>query len=437
MSSRPGINVVGFVSGNLGIGVVARQLVKTLVARGHPVAVLDLDPGYGRVGFDMSAAEHFVAAESDLPYDINVWVVGADQLVPRARHVCGSPHLQGRFNAMYVWWELPHVPAHWVAAARVFDALIAGSEFVQEALRNAVPGLPVLLAGTPVVLPDGVMPTRARFGLPSDGFLAFLGFEPASDPERKNPFAGIHAFKSAFANQPDARLVIKLNNAGAESRAQDRVKQLEQLAAEDARLVLIKDRLPYDELLGLYAVCDVVISLHRSEGLGLIPLEAMRLGRPAVATGWSGNMTYMSHANSALVRFSFRATDDNSMHYSPQSTGMHSFWAEPDLEHAAALLRWLANDRQALADLSAAAVRDSAEYNRRALRADFIDEVVALHARRHLLPDHDFKVSLARISSAVADLDWRRKTPMGRLAARLRWRAQALFRTFGRLGQAR
>ena len=431
MSSRPGINVIGFISGNLGIGVVARQLVKTLAARGHPVAALDLDPGQGRAGFDMSASMHFVASEADLPHDINIWVVGADQLVLRARQVCQSPRLQSQFNAMYVWWELPHVPAHWVAAARVFDTLIAGSEFVQETLRNAVPGVPVLLASTPVALPNGVMPARGRFGLPGDGFLAFLGFEPASDPERKNPFAGIYAFKSAFLGRQDTRLVIKLNNAGAEPRAQDRVKQLEQLAAEDDRLILIKDRLPYDELLGLYALCDVTISLHRSEGLGLIPLEGMRLGRPAVATGWSGNMTYMTHANSALVRFSFRAIDDASMYYSPRSTGIHSFWAEPDLEHAAALLRWLSSDRDALAAMSAAAARDAAEYNHRALQAAFIDEVVALHARRHLVSTRNFDRLFDAISSAIEDLAWRGKTRSEQFAARLRWRTQAVARALG------
>ena len=207
--------------------------------------------------------------------------------------------------------------------------------------------------------------------------------------------------------------------------------------AADDRLIIIKERLPYDELLGLYALCDVIISLHRSEGLGLIPLEAMRFGCPAVATGWSGNMTYMNHSNSALVRFSFRATDAGSMYYSPKSTGLHSFWAEPDVEHAAALLRWLEADRGALAAMSAAAERDAAEYNRRALQADFIDDIAALCARRHLLARRDFAKLQERISLAVAELDWRGKTRLEQFTDRLRWRAQAVAGAFGRRASAR
>ncbi len=41
---------------------------------------------------------------------------------------------------------------------------------------------------------------------------------------------------------------------------------------------------------GLMALSDIVISTHRSEGFGLICAEAMRLGKPVIATGWSGNL---------------------------------------------------------------------------------------------------------------------------------------------------
>ena len=52
--------------------------------------------------------------------------------------------------------------------------------------------------------------------------------------------------------------------------------------------------LPRARVNGLLAACDAVVSLHRSEGFGLILAEAMYLGKPVVATGWSGNMDFMN-----------------------------------------------------------------------------------------------------------------------------------------------
>ena len=42
----------------------------------------------------------------------------------------------------------------------------------------------------------------------------------------------------------------------------------------------------------LTACADIVLSLHRGEGFGLVMAEAMLLGKPVVATGWSGNTDY-------------------------------------------------------------------------------------------------------------------------------------------------
>ena len=61
--------------------------------------------------------------------------------------------------------------------------------------------------------------------------------------------------------------------------------------------------LPPADMSGLMADVDIVLSLHRSEGFGLVPAEAMQLGKPVVATGWSGNMDFMNERNSAPVSY--------------------------------------------------------------------------------------------------------------------------------------
>jgi len=54
---------------------------------------------------------------------------------------------------------------------------------------------------------------------------------------------------------------------------------------------------------GLVASADVVLSLHRAEGFGLLLAEAMLHEVPVVATNWSGNVDFMSAEDSGLVGY--------------------------------------------------------------------------------------------------------------------------------------
>lgn len=413
MNMRPGVNVIGCASGNLGLGVVARQMVRLLEHRGHPVAVHDLDPGRGRRGADLSLESLFVPNIDDLPHPINLWVLAADTILGAGRDICNSPTLKQRFNAVSVWWELPHVLPEWTVAASAFDALVAGSEFIKESWANQVPQAPCLLARTPIEVGTDVVPDRAAFGLPEDTFLVFTGFEPASDPVRKNPFAAVEAFQRAFASGTRAGLVIKLNNAGAEPHAKPMIERLESLVAQDRRIIIIRDRLSVDRLMALYASCDLAVSLHRSEGLGLMPLEFMNLGKPVVATGWSGNMTYMDHANSCPVRVSFVDTDSTSIHYSPKLLRIRSYWAEPDVAHAASIMRWLSDDHAAYLRLSERSRVAAHRYNCQALEATWLDELTELEARRKLLPDKDHAALGLLINKALSQKALRRRMAQG------------------------
>ncbi|MEI7631404.1 MAG: hypothetical protein WCJ73_09760 [Actinomycetes bacterium] len=81
--------------------------------------------------------------------------------------------------------------------------------------------------------------------------------------------------------------------------------------------------------------------MHRSEGFGLVPAEAMMLGRPVIATGWSGNMDYMDRDNAALVGYRLVPAHDDRLVYRSAS------WAEPDLGDAVTHLRFLADNEAA------------------------------------------------------------------------------------------
>lgn len=205
-----------------------------------------------------------------------------------------------RVNASYVAWELPTLPIDWGSILRGLDVVLAPSRFVQKAIEDAVPEIRCLLFRQAVVIPEDVAADRARWQMPESAVVFVFSFDMASDIERKNPEALIEAFRKAFDGaRRDVQLVIKVNSApSAGAGTDERCAVLVSRITGDARICLITDVLSYREVLSLYASADVLVSLHRSEGLGRSMMEAMFLGRPAVATGWSGNMDYMTTENS-------------------------------------------------------------------------------------------------------------------------------------------
>jgi glycosyltransferase involved in cell wall biosynthesis len=84
------------------------------------------------------------------------------------------------------------------------------------------------------------------------------------------------------------------------------------------------------------AGCDAVLSLHRSEGLGLLPIEALWMGKPVVATAYGGVTDYLSPRTAFPVDFELVILDRD---HPPYPRG--SVWAEPDLDHAVHQMRLL------------------------------------------------------------------------------------------------
>ena len=176
---------------------------------------------------------------------------------------------------------------------------------------------------------------RAFFGLPEGEFLVLVAFDYFSCMERKNPEGAIDAFCRAFPpEEQDVGLVVKARNLP--PREQARLRSF--LGGRKNVFFLTKD---YGKTAvnSLVAACDVCLSLHRAEGFGLFPAEAMKLGVPVVATDWSANTEFMDASCACMVPAQLVALQKN--HY-PFRKG--SRWAEPDTAAAAGFLRRLKDD---------------------------------------------------------------------------------------------
>ena len=380
-----GFNVIGPISANAGLAVTARNFVRVLLQRGYPVALLDIDPGLGRGGHDLTYQDLFVKTPADLRYAVNLSVLSItalpDFIIDRSM-LMGSDTL----NAGLFVWELPVLSRVWSRALEFFDVLVAESNFIRGAFDNAVSNVPSVSALHPLALPENVRPARARFAIP-EGSVAFVCIvDPTSDTERKNPFAAIEAFRSAFEHDPRAWLVVKVNNATHDGKTHLSVPEIRARCQSHPRIRLIEEKLRYDEVLSLYASCDVFVSLHRSEGFGLGPLEAMALGKPVIATGWSGNMTYMTHDNACLVRYRLIPAEGRLPVYTRQFLGTDAWWADPDVEHAAAWMKRLVNDGEYRGAMGTRAAESAAAFIRDGESAKFADELRAIWETRAFLP---------------------------------------------------
>jgi len=318
--SRKGLTIVGYFGRETGVGESARLCAGSCEAAGLAVQAIDVD--------DPDAAKWLPA------HGAAIFHVNADQ----------APVIRGALPQLFgadtyrigCWhWELPELPDEWVASAEGLDEIWAPSAFVQSALSRKLQ-IPV------VHMPHGLEVTAiepcspAEFGVPAGRFTLLCMFDLASYTERKNPRGAIDAFRRAFPSKSGAALLVKVNQAAA--HAGDFAKLCESLS--DVPGVYVTDSvLSRARVNGLIAACDGVISLHRSEGFGLVPAEAMCLGKPVVATGWSGNLDFMNVGNSCLVGYELVTLERD---YGPYRAGQQ--WAEPDIDHAASLLRRLAED---------------------------------------------------------------------------------------------
>ena len=383
---QPGFNVVGHVSANLGLGVVARQVIELLEARGLPVAAYDVDAGWGRSGKEDRYRRLCVASLDELPFSINVCVVA---LATFQRFLATCPPSffgGGTLNVALCFWELPVLPQRWIDQLDRMDVVVGASDFMTAAFRLALLDATTVSARLPVSPPAVSAAERARFGVPADAVLFVMAFEPASDPARKNPFAAIDAFVAGVGDRPSAWLIVKLNNAHRpDGQPSEVAVRLAERCRAHPRIRLVTEPMTYPEIIGLYRASDVYVSLHRSEGLGLGMAEAMALGLAVVATGWSGNMSFMDHTTACLVGYKLVRVEGSAQAYLDASVRQQARWAEPDVAEAAALMRRLVDDATFRETLGVRAASAMSAYNADANKGRFLDELVEIDRNRAAL----------------------------------------------------
>jgi glycosyltransferase involved in cell wall biosynthesis len=323
-----GIDVLGYLRTESGMGELARATIRSLAAVGYPFATRNLSDAPQRQ-WDSSVGHR----DADRAHPFTIVHVNAPE-VWRLRTRDG-PMWTG-YVIGYWAWELGELPREWSDCFQFFDEVWTCSRYAAAAIAASSPVpvqtiWPSLTDACP--LPLG----RADFGLEPDTFTFLFAYDLLSETERKNPLGLIEAFRRAFRGDDRVRLVLK--TTGGDSRKADLARVAD--AAAGLPITLMDRYLSRPELAALVAACDAYVSLHRAEGFGFTLAEAMAAGKPVAATYHSGNVDYMTPWNSFPIPFRLVDIPET---FGPYRRG--GLWAEPDLDAAAVVLRTLYRDRE-------------------------------------------------------------------------------------------
>ncbi len=343
--NRLGLNVVGFITADLGIGESARAMIRAADAAKIPTAAVQLKLACkSRLGDPTFVP--FIQETN--PHAVNVFHLDA----PASRDIDsnhGAEFRVGKYNIGYWAWELPEFPDAWLHAFEYFNEIWVPSDFVRNAIAAKSP-LPVLTMphsvefNHPLNTQDEL---RESFNLPIGKYLFLFLYDLNSYSERKNPQAVIEAFRLAQLHSRGAGLVVKVHSINGNEAD---FAALQKSLADLPGTILITESLSRSRIYELEAACDCFVSLHRSEGFGFALAECMYLGKPVIATDWSATKEFLNETNGAPIRYEIITLTRS---HGPYGQGQH--WANPDVAHAAEWMRRLFEDRALGARLGAAA----------------------------------------------------------------------------------
>lgn len=326
-----GIAVAGELSRPSGLGEAARQMHAAIAAIGIPTWRIDTDTGH----------------VPDLPPGAALLIHVNPPVLPYTLLRLPRGLLKRRRVIGYWAWELPTLPPAWRLGSEFVHEVWALSHFTGQAIATILPpDIPLRAVPIPLAPPRPSALRRADFGLPDHAVVVLTSFSLASSFARKNPLGAIAAFRAAFADRADRILVLKVGNP---AHFPEDLAAIRAAIAGAPNIRLETRTLPAADSHALTACADIVLSLHRAEGFGLVPAEAMLLGVPVVATGWSGNLDFMDETSAALVPCTLVPARDPRGVF--EAEGAH--WAEPDIPAAAAHLVSLADDPAERAALGA------------------------------------------------------------------------------------
>ncbi len=337
---KPGCNIIGSALRVSGISKGLREMAVAMDKTQIPFSTYNYRPKKN----DLPASELIGPMQKTLPYKANILVLNDNILVREALEP--KDKFKKHYNIVYPAWEYTKLAFDRMYSTNIAHEFWTISRFNQEVYAQQ--------SVQPVIhMPEVIEPrltrsySRREFGLPDSAFIFCFMFDHEAH-DRKNPMGLIRAFQKAFTPTDNAYLVLKTHKG---SKDDPILKQLHEAIKPNQNIQIISCMLPDEGVYGLLSVIDCYVSLHRSEGFGRTLVEAMKFGKPLIATNFSGSTDYVNSKIACPVDYKLIDCDDpvtNAMH----AVGMQ--YADPDIDHAIHCMKKVAADSHYAKTIAAA-----------------------------------------------------------------------------------
>jgi len=353
-----GVNLIGWPFLKAGIGQHLRLVARALKSAGVPFVVNDvLEECFSDLSLFQNDDEEMLAYKTETPvHPVSIHCLNLNHLDRYA-----DRYWTAGVNICFGYYELSELLDEWVFFTDRLDEVWAPTRFIQASFSRKL-SIPVVHQPVPIPTPDRALDCRRKFGLHRADFYFMSSLDLRSLVERKNPLAVVRAFKQAMNGiSSNCSLLMKLSMTAGDDKQEKLLASIKKAAGGDKSVKIVTDMLPRDEFEGLLAHCGCYVSLHRAEGLGLGMAEAMALGKPVIATDYSGNRDFMNASNSMPVGYRLVADPTPAKVHPGYDEEQKFVYAEPDLEHAAECMRRIYLDHKFRSELGVRARRSMKE----------------------------------------------------------------------------
>lgn len=358
-----GVNVIGSIRGEFGIGETSRSTVKALLEPSDkfsrvPLSITDLgDMDNHRTTDDLIERKFGMEISNSNEYVVSIVHAGFHEMLHQKKTMKNNDDVVSKYKIGMWNWELERFPAEWILDTfNQYDEIWAPSLFnldvFAEAALQPIVKMPYIVDLSEIA--DQVQYDRAKFGIPENAYAFLITFDFLSYPERKNPDGALRAFVEAFPHayidmlkqeerqgkrKPWQRpfFVFKSTNVHAYAERfgdTEKYASMKRIAKDRDDVLFLDEHLSRHDSFSLKKSIDCFVSLHRSEGFGFNLAEAMYLDKPVIGTAYSSTLDFMNSFNSYLVDMNITSIKKG---YGVYQTGYR--WAEPDVGHAAKIIR--------------------------------------------------------------------------------------------------
>ena len=394
-----GVNISGFFNAEIGFGEAIRNNLKALEKVGIPAKPINFNMHLSHRLNDNSL--NFDENKNDYP--VNMVHVNMDTIYSFFKEKTAA-FFENKYNIGYWAWEMEEFPEEYVEYFKYYDEIWTCSRYCLDSM-SLKSNIPVVNIPHAINIDEKDINANFDTGLSSDNYNFLFVFDYNSLIERKNTIALIDAYEKAFGiDNEKVKLVLKTSIPGSNlSRAR---KKVIARIGNNSSIIYKEEMLRRNDLLALMNFADCYVSLHRSEGFGLTMAEAMALGKPVIATGYSGNLDFMNVNNSFLVKYKMIKHD-----YDLSVLPKNNYWSEPDTDHAAELMKFVFENQKYAVEIGLRAKEDIKTYfsleaigTKMKKRLDIIENTILVDR-----DDHEIKNKLVNLLSENKILEKRVK----------------------------